>query len=307
MARSWDADGKRNRLYGRKWQKLRGAFLAEHPLCSMCHSFGVVKVAEVVDHKTPHRGDEVLFWDQGNWQALCEHHHNSHKAKTEIRGYALEVGEDGWPLDPMHPANTGLPVVSGKAQPSELLPISVPVFLVCGSAGSGKTTWCKRQMQAGDVLIDFDEIDGEINRVARRASRLVIPILRERNRRLLDAAKLKAGRVFLPITGATAHVREWWRSKLGNVTVVMMGTSEQLSIERVMNDPARSRIVEKQVSLVRDWWKEADFERVDLTISAGGGGDQSPETAEWVPRVPNNAYLVSDTQPIDETEEPGFA
>lgn len=28
--------------------------------------------ARVVDHITPHRGDVALFWDESNWQALCD-------------------------------------------------------------------------------------------------------------------------------------------------------------------------------------------------------------------------------------------
>nr|WP_309493912.1 hypothetical protein [Bradyrhizobium arachidis] len=41
------------------------------------------KPAVVVDHKTPHRGDKTKFWDRGNWQPLCAHHHNSAKQSQE--------------------------------------------------------------------------------------------------------------------------------------------------------------------------------------------------------------------------------
>jgi 5-methylcytosine-specific restriction protein A len=30
----------------------------------------------VVDHIIPHRGDQYLFWDQENWQALCKDCHD---------------------------------------------------------------------------------------------------------------------------------------------------------------------------------------------------------------------------------------
>jgi 5-methylcytosine-specific restriction protein A len=40
---------------------------------------GSVKAATDVDHVIPHRGNERLFWDEGNWQALC---HECHSAKT---------------------------------------------------------------------------------------------------------------------------------------------------------------------------------------------------------------------------------
>lgn len=40
--------------------------------------------ATVVDHIVPHRGDDRLFWDEENWQALCKNCHDS-KTMTEDR------------------------------------------------------------------------------------------------------------------------------------------------------------------------------------------------------------------------------
>ena len=52
--------------HSRRWRKARAIFLAQHPLCAMCGG-----PANVVDHITPHRGKLEVFWDEGNWQALC--------------------------------------------------------------------------------------------------------------------------------------------------------------------------------------------------------------------------------------------
>lgn len=60
------------RGYGRAWQKARKAYLAAHPLCVQCKRDGLLTAARVVDHIVPHRGDMRLFWDQSNWQALCD-------------------------------------------------------------------------------------------------------------------------------------------------------------------------------------------------------------------------------------------
>jgi 5-methylcytosine-specific restriction protein A len=43
---------------------------------------GRYRKATVVDHIIPHRGDEKLFWDRDNWQALCKSCHD-HKTWTE--------------------------------------------------------------------------------------------------------------------------------------------------------------------------------------------------------------------------------
>ena len=64
------------RGYGRRWQKARAAWLREHPLCKHCDDEGKVFAGNVVDHIVPHRGDQKLFWDRGNWQTLCKTHHD---------------------------------------------------------------------------------------------------------------------------------------------------------------------------------------------------------------------------------------
>ena len=64
------------RGYGSKWQRERRKFLESNPFCVKCYEEGHITMATVVDHIKPHRGDKKLFWDRGNWQPLCEHHHN---------------------------------------------------------------------------------------------------------------------------------------------------------------------------------------------------------------------------------------
>lgn len=66
------------RGYNRAWRKARDAFLKLYPKCRMCNA-----PATVVDHITPHRGDDRLFWDRTNWQPLCAPCHNRHKQRQE--------------------------------------------------------------------------------------------------------------------------------------------------------------------------------------------------------------------------------
>jgi len=97
---SW-RDGKTTseRGYDYAWQKARAAYLRLHPLCVMCEAQGRVRAATVIDHKTPHRGDQALFWSEANWQALCAPHHSSDKQAEERSGRKRQaIGLDGWPL-----------------------------------------------------------------------------------------------------------------------------------------------------------------------------------------------------------------
>lgn len=88
-AREQKAQYERNRLsssrrgYGARWRKLRRSFLNKHPLCVECSRLNIVKEATVVDHIKPHRGNQDLFWDQDNWQALCKRHHDQKTATEE--------------------------------------------------------------------------------------------------------------------------------------------------------------------------------------------------------------------------------
>lgn len=64
------------RGYDSRWRKARHTYLLSHPLCVMCGDEGRVTPADVVDHVVDHKGDQRLFWDTGNWRALCKPHHD---------------------------------------------------------------------------------------------------------------------------------------------------------------------------------------------------------------------------------------
>jgi 5-methylcytosine-specific restriction enzyme A len=87
-----------------RWTKRSRQQLREHPLCKKCLDRGWVAPAEVADHVVPHKGDYQSFWF-GDLQSLCRNCHESVKKQEEGRGYSTEIGIDGWPTDPAHPAN----------------------------------------------------------------------------------------------------------------------------------------------------------------------------------------------------------
>ena len=63
-----------------QWKQLRTIFLAEHPVCSVP---GCGKPATVVDHVLAHRGEEAMFFDTTNMQALCKRHHDQKTARHD--------------------------------------------------------------------------------------------------------------------------------------------------------------------------------------------------------------------------------
>lgn len=64
-----------NHLYhSLRWKEASKNFLRTYDTCCRCGNR-----ATVVDHIIPHRGDEALFWDESNWQPLCD---KCHQLKT---------------------------------------------------------------------------------------------------------------------------------------------------------------------------------------------------------------------------------
>lgn len=84
-----------------RWERRRELQLSLQPLCARCPT---PTWATVADHVVPHRGDAWLFWF-GELQSLCAPCHSSGKQKEELAGYSATPDQDGWPLDPHHPAN----------------------------------------------------------------------------------------------------------------------------------------------------------------------------------------------------------
>ena len=61
---------------------------------------GRTEAATVVDHIVKHGGNQDLFWDESNWQALCKLHHDSTKQREEKRQVkSVQIGDDGYPIE----------------------------------------------------------------------------------------------------------------------------------------------------------------------------------------------------------------
>ena len=90
IIRKAEADKRRpnatERGYDSKWRKASRAFLAL-PANRYC-ACGCGRIAEVVDHIIPHRGDMKLFWSRSNWQPLNSHCHNGSKQRMERKADA---------------------------------------------------------------------------------------------------------------------------------------------------------------------------------------------------------------------------
>lgn len=68
-----------------RWRQLRlRIFIRDRFTCQCgCGQMEGNTSLLVADHKTPHRGDELLFWDEANIQTLRKSCHDAAKQKAE--------------------------------------------------------------------------------------------------------------------------------------------------------------------------------------------------------------------------------
>jgi len=78
------------RGYTNTWAKASAQYLRSHPLCVRCLDAGLTTASQVTDHIIPHKGDDELFWNEDNWQALCKPCHD-HKTAVEDGGFGRAI------------------------------------------------------------------------------------------------------------------------------------------------------------------------------------------------------------------------
>ncbi len=96
-------DPDRKFLWSRVWrERIRPAWLAEHPLCEFCLLLGQTVPATEIDHVKRPEGDWELQRDFANLRSLCGWHHRK-KSRWEEgnRKRPLVIGHDsrGWPVE----------------------------------------------------------------------------------------------------------------------------------------------------------------------------------------------------------------
>jgi 5-methylcytosine-specific restriction endonuclease McrA len=111
QSRDWQRDATqpwRAWYKSRRWQKLRW-FVLKRDLFT-CKMVGCGRIEPdtsklVADHKTPHRGNEALFWDENNLQCLCKDCHDGMKQRQDKSAVVIGSDINGRPLAPDYPWN----------------------------------------------------------------------------------------------------------------------------------------------------------------------------------------------------------
>jgi 5-methylcytosine-specific restriction protein A len=144
-----------------------------------------------------------------------------------------------------------------SAEPDWLPESTVPVVVVCGPPGSGKSTYVQKRAATTDLVLDVDviaaELFGQPLYYATKEQRLAA--VRYRNKMLASLADKECGypKVWLIAMAGTPDRREFWRRKYGDL--VIMDTPKDECIQRVILDERRTAEAKRDAQVaIRQWW-----------------------------------------------------
>jgi hypothetical protein len=215
------------RLPGWEWERIRKHVLKRDGwLCLLCLARGHYRKALEVDHRIPlsQGGSNEL----DNLQSLCI---DCHSIKSDME------------------ANISKAKIRRPA---------VPVTLVCGPPGAGKTTYCQDHMQRGDVLIDFDHIVEELSGETRETVITDKWVKQANHVRLVRLDRLhesQCNRAWVTMSLPTRTERQEWQQILGADVVLLVPDAYDCE-NRILQD-ARRGAQEKRNSMagVQQWFK----------------------------------------------------
>jgi 5-methylcytosine-specific restriction enzyme A len=84
------------------WRRLRKRVLQQQPFCQKCFERGDLTPAQALHHVISVEKDPTRAFDVTNLMPLCTSCHSCTEQEL-TRGYSLEFGVDGFPVDKRHP------------------------------------------------------------------------------------------------------------------------------------------------------------------------------------------------------------
>ncbi|MBS3962439.1 MAG: AAA family ATPase [Sandarakinorhabdus sp.] len=273
-----------------QWQRLRLLKLQSEPLCQECRSFGRIVVARVVDHVVPVKHGGAAFPALSGLRSLCW---RCHSAKT-ARG--IEAGPvrtskprrgcdaDGRPLDAAHPwGERRMSEGASRARPDGLERSAVPLTIICGPPGSGKTTLARERAKPLDIVIDLDDILVKLSGEPRYAvsKRWLAQALELRNNLLQAlATERAAGHAFFIVGAPTHEERQWWQDQLGG-DVILLAVPAGECLRRIAEDADRKGMAGRYVRPVHEWWDRF----TDSEVSGGTTENYKKSLISETPRT----------------------
>lgn len=209
------------RGYDRRWQRLRLMHLRASPLCVECLKRNIVIQASEVDHILPKRlgGDD----SDTNLQSLCKSCH-SRKTMRELK-------------------LTGAPP-------------TMPITIITGPPGSGKTTYVTKHAQWGDLIVDVDAIYSALSgRPWYEKPAPLLPFVLDARDAILDRLHAQSDLRHAWIITSEADHAELQRLKARyNAKLLVLETDPAECLRRIATDERRAGTAPQWQPLIARWW-----------------------------------------------------
>lgn len=230
-----------------RWRILRAAMLERDGWkCVECSRTGRLEI----DHILPVRTHPHLAYEPKNLQSLCISCHTK-KTRIECGGKEKSPDRKDWDkvVDEMvRPVSWSIPI--------GLKPSAVPVTIVCGPPGSGKSTFIKEKAGPQDTVIDFDNCLRAVGGIKWDSDRAKVrAAFRLRDSLLCGLADQRRGRAWFIVTAPTSEERAAWKRKLMRAQVVLLAVDAETCKARILAAPERQHAVEEMCASVDRWWR----------------------------------------------------
>jgi hypothetical protein len=234
----WEDKGGTPRLRGRRGVEQRRRRLAREPICRECSKAGRVTPSAEVDHITPLSlgGPDT----DDNVQCLCVPCH-AIKSAMEDTSHAAASNHPDW-----------------------LKPSAIPLTILAGPPGSGKTTLIGQQARPEHIVIDLDGImmrlrpgyqhwQGDLDKS------LFNKAVRVRNALLGSLSRMTHGAAWFIVSAPTEDERAWWAGKLGGQLLLLNPGPEECK-RRVIarGTPLAAQGVDRWFAASRKPWSPAE-------------------------------------------------
>lgn len=226
--------GTTPRIYGDTWGKIRQRIAKQHNYtCAHC---GLIWRSHIdqIDHIKPlEQGGSN---NDSNLQPLCN---QCHKVKTASER-----------------KNQPVTYIKGIVFPEDIYPSKIPLTIVCGPAGGGKSTYIKQNMMDGDYLIDMDNIRAKLNiRDDDWTTDTLKRSLLYRNDMLRALTKVQAKHAWFIVSAAKDTERKWWINKL-KPTNLLIVTANLNTLHSRINSTRQGHRAKRSKIASTKWWDE---------------------------------------------------
>ena len=147
------------------------------------------------------------------------------------------------------------------SDPKQVTVKGVPVTIVAGPPGSGKTTYAKKNAGSKDLIVDLDDIKAEISKgnPHRTDDQWSVAALKHRNKILNNLKPDDYDRVWLVVGAPSEARRDEWKYQTNADNTVVMDTSQAQCNANIDADSSRVGSKAQHKEWVSQWFERDSY------------------------------------------------